>query len=271
MFDEVIACLDGSSLAETILPLARGLTAAKGGTLTLLRVVADAAELSAEENYLRDCARQYSGQLRFLVAADPAGAIGAELERNPNAIAALTTHGRTAWTEAILGSVALRVIRAAKRPVILFCPLDRDGDAPKKISKIVLALDGSEFAERMISHAAKAARSLKAQLLLVQALPVGTPGAPLKDHEKSDISESSYLHWQAADIKKKYTVTAQWEVLHGEPAKAICQYLEGTAETMLALTTHARGAVERAMLGSVAAQCIRHSGVPLLLYWPQER
>jgi nucleotide-binding universal stress UspA family protein len=268
MFDEVIACLDGSSLAETILPLARGLTATQGGTLTLLRVVADAAELSAEENYLRDCARQYSGQLRFLVAADPAGAIGAELERNANAIAALTTHGRTAWGEAILGSVALRVIRAAKRPVILYCPLDRDGDAPKKISKIVLALDGSEFAERMISYAAKAAQSLRAQLLLVQALPVGAPLAPLKNHEKSDISESGYLHRQAAEIKKKYAVPAQWEVLHGDPAAAICQYLKGMPETMLMLTTHARGAVERAMLGSVAAECIRHAGVPLLLYWP---
>lgn len=269
MFDEVIACLDGSSLAETILPLARGLTVTTGGTLTLLRVVADAAELSAEENYLRDCARQYSGQLRFLVASDPAGAISAELERNPNAIAALTTHGRTAWTESILGSVALRVIRAAKRPVLLFCPLDRNGDAPKKISKIVLALDGSEFAERMISYAAKATQSLEAQLLLVQALPVGAPPPPLKDQEKSDISESSYLHWQAASIKKKYGITAQWEVLHGEAATAICQYLKGMAETMLMLTTHARGAVERVMLGSVAAECIRHSGVPLLLYWPE--
>ena len=269
MFDEVIACLDGSSLAETILPLARGLTATKGGTLTLLRVVADAAELSAEENYLRDCARQYSGQLRFALAADPAGAIVAELERNPNAIAALTTHGRTAWGEAILGSVALRVVRAAKRPVILYCPLHRDGDAPKKITKIVLALDGSEFAERMISHAAKAAQSLQAQLLLVQALPVGAPEAPLRNLEKSDISESGYLHRQAAEIKKKYAVPAQWEVLHGEPAAAICRFLKGMPETMLALTTHARGAVERAMLGSVAAECIRHAGVPLLLYWPE--
>ena len=43
MFDQVIACLDGSSLAETILPLARGLASAKNGELTILRVVADEA------------------------------------------------------------------------------------------------------------------------------------------------------------------------------------------------------------------------------------
>ncbi len=125
MFNEVIACLDGSSLAETILPLARGLTATKGRTLTLLRIVADAAELSAEENYLRDCARQYSGQLRFLLAADPAGAISAELERNANAIAALPTHGRVGVERAMLGSVAAECIRHSGVPLLLYWPQER--------------------------------------------------------------------------------------------------------------------------------------------------
>ena len=48
MFDEVLVCLDGSPLAETILPSARAIATPKGGTLTLLRIVRDSAELSAE-------------------------------------------------------------------------------------------------------------------------------------------------------------------------------------------------------------------------------
>jgi nucleotide-binding universal stress UspA family protein len=115
MFGQVIACLDGSSLAEKILPLARGVTIAAGGRLTLLRVVEDAAELAAEEEYQRDCARQYGADVRFRISSDAADAIVAELERVPGAVAALTTHGRSAWLEALLGSVAFRVIRAAKR------------------------------------------------------------------------------------------------------------------------------------------------------------
>jgi nucleotide-binding universal stress UspA family protein len=39
-------------------------------------------------------------------------------------------------------------------------------------------------------------------------------------------------------------------------------------ETILAMTTHARSGVQRVVLGSVAASCVRHAGVPLLLYWP---
>lgn len=268
MFDQVIACLDGSSLAETILPLARGLASAKSGELTILRVVADEAELAAEEVYLRDCARQYGAQLRFLVASNPAEAIVAEIGRSPNAIAALTTHGRTAWTEAIVGSVALRVLGEAKRPVVLFRPLDNASEAPKNIATVVAALDGSEFAERIIPYAAKAALSLSAQLLLVQVLPLDSVEATLVDHQKSDLSESNYLHWQASAIKKTYGMTPEWEVLHGQPAQAICQYVKGMPETMLALTTHARRGVRLAILGSVAAECTRHAGVPLLLYWP---
>jgi nucleotide-binding universal stress UspA family protein len=268
MFDNILACLDGSSLAEKILPLARGIAAAKGGKLTLLRVVADLAEISSEEKYLRDCARQYCAQLSFPVSSDPANAIVAELASNPNAIAALTTHGRTAWAEAILGSVAHRVLGESKRPVLLFRPLEKDGEAPKQITTVVVALDGNEFSEKMIPYAVEAAKSLSAKLLLIEALPLQSPLPPLAAYERSDILESSYLHRKANEIKSAHGISPQWEVLHGEPADAICRYVRGMPETLLAMTSHGRGGLERALLGSVTAACLRHAGVPLLLYWP---
>jgi nucleotide-binding universal stress UspA family protein len=267
MFEEILVCLDGSPLAEKILPVARAMTAPKGGKLTLLRVVADQAELAAEEAYLRDCARQYSGELRFIISSDPARAIGLELKRHPHAVAALTTHGRTAWMEAILGSVALRVVGESKRPVLLFRPLE-DHPAPHKISTVAVALDGSESSEKIILCALRAAQSLSARPLLLQALPLQASQASLTEHAKSDVLESSYLHRKAADIKAAHGMDAEWEVLHGEPGDAICRYLHGTPDTLLAMTTRARSGVERAVLGSVAGYCVRHAGVPLLLYSP---
>jgi nucleotide-binding universal stress UspA family protein len=41
--------------------------------------------------------------------------------------------------------------------------------------------------------------------------------------------------------------------------------------TLLAMTTHARAGIERAILGSVAAACVRRANVPLLLYWPHDK
>jgi nucleotide-binding universal stress UspA family protein len=267
MFDEVFACLDGSQLAQEILPLAHGITAAASATLSLIRVVADADELAAEESDLRQCARRYRAEVRFLLSADPAAAIVGELEAKPNAIAAVTTHGRTAWTEAILGSVALRVIQGSSRPVILYRAVSGDGEAPKRISTLVLALDGSEFAERMILFAAEMTKALEARLVLVQALPP-QPSIPALAGN-SDMLESSYLHGIAGKIKREHGIDCEWEVLHGDPADALCRYVKGMPETMLAMTSHARGGLQRALLGGVAAACLRRAGVPILMYGPR--
>jgi len=159
VFEEILACLDGSPLAERILPLASALSGPTGGKLTLLRVVSNQAEIAAQGSYLSDLARRFGGDCRLVVAADPAGAICAELERHPRAIAALTTHGRSAWAEAIIGSVALRVVGEARRPVILFRPLGNDRASSQPINTVAVALDGSELSEKMISCAVKAARS----------------------------------------------------------------------------------------------------------------
>jgi nucleotide-binding universal stress UspA family protein len=271
VFDEVIVCLDGSSLAEKIIPLARGLTQATAGKLIFLRVVQDPAEIWGEEEYLTDCARQYGAQLRLAVSLDPARAIRAELDREPRAIAALTTHGRTAWAEAIMGSMALRVLREAMRPVLLFRPREEDCEAPGKITTVAAALDGSAFSEKIVSYAVRAARSLSARLVLLQALPVVRPGPVLSHGEKADIVESAYLHRKAVEIQAAQGIEVQWEVLHGEPDDALCRYLKDMPETLLAMTTHARGGAERVVLGSVAGFCVRHAGVPLLLYWPPHR
>jgi nucleotide-binding universal stress UspA family protein len=200
------------------------------------------------------------------VSGDPARAIIDELAKSPRARAMMTAHGRTAWAEAVLGSVALRVLRGSLQPLIIYHPIDSHAEAPKKISTVAIALDGSAFAERIIPFAVELAKSLAAGLTLIQALPVRSP-APA-EQRRFDIVESSYLHWQAREIQKIYGVDTQWDVLHGDAADAICRHVEGMPETMLAMTSHGRGGLERAVLGSVAGTCIRRAGRPLLLHWP---
>ena len=173
MFEKLLVCLDGSASAEKIIPLACGISQATKGNLVFLRVVQDPAQSWAEEDRLNDCARQYGAQLRIAVSPDPPNAIRAELAREPRAIAALTTHGRTAWTEAIMGSVALGVLREAMRPVLLFKPqLNRRRQRKlPPLQRLWMAV----HSEKILSYAVKAARSLSARLLLLQALPVHRP------------------------------------------------------------------------------------------------
>jgi nucleotide-binding universal stress UspA family protein len=258
--------LDGSALAERIIPLARCLSQAAAGKLVFLRVIQNPAEIAEAEAYLRECARLHGAQLRLAVSLDPAREIQNELMSEPRALAALATHGRTAWAEAIMCSVALAVVREAMRPVLLWRPQERDWNVADKITTVAAALDGSAFSEKILPHAVRAAQALSARLLLLQALPVGGAQTKLPPEQKSDIVESSYLYRKTAEIKIAHGLDAQWEVLHGEPGAAICRYLGDMPETLLAMTTHARATAKRLVLGSVAGYCVRRAGVPLLLY-----
>jgi nucleotide-binding universal stress UspA family protein len=267
MHNEIIACLDGSTRSESILPLARALAKPMHATLTLLRVAADADELRAEQANLREIEHLLGARVQTLIAADPAAAILEELRKNPGALAALTSHGRSALMEAALGSVALRVVRGAGRPVLVYRPPLTSAEVPRRIETIVIPLDGSSFSEKIIPFTIDFARCIGAKVTLIQALAPRSYNAAAS-LPVADISESSYLQSRAADIKKKYGAQASWDTVHGEPADAICRFVKGMPNTMLALTSHARTGLERAFLGSVGAACVRHAGVPLLLYWP---
>jgi nucleotide-binding universal stress UspA family protein len=268
MFDEVLACLDGSLLAETILPLAQGLAAAAGARLTLIQIVADEHEITAEENALRECAHRHGAQSKFLINADAGQAIVAELENSPGALAAMTTHGRSAWTEAIIGSVALSVIQKSRRPVIIYCAQAAEQKAPSTIKTVAVALDGGEFSELMIPAAVEFAKAIQAKLMLLQVLPAGFSNSHVPNVPAGDILESSYLRVKATEIEKQYGIESNWDVLHGEPGDAISQYMAGSSNSLVAMTSHARGGLQRAILGSVAAECVRKSQAPMLIYWP---
>ena len=84
MFDEIIVWLDGSPLAETILPLARGLAETGEKNLALRRVVEDVEELASEEEGLRAIARQYRAELRFRISEDAGAAILDGTSATPN-------------------------------------------------------------------------------------------------------------------------------------------------------------------------------------------
>ena len=265
MFERVIVCLDGSSHAERMLPIAKTVTEAAAGEIVLLRVVQDAAEIGPEQTHLRECARQYGARLRFPVSLDTVSAIRNELVTDPSSMPALTTHGWGAALEAVMGSVAFQVLRDGRRPTLLFRPQERVWARASRIAVVAAALDGSFFSEKILPYAVKAARSLSVSILLLHALPAAIPFS-----KRQDILESSYLQRKAAELSSDYDIKAQWEVLHGEAGDAICRYLKDMPQTLLAMTTHARPPLERLVVGSVAAHCVRHSGVPLLLYWPPE-
>ena len=63
-------------------------------------------------------------------------------------------------------------------------------------------------------------------------------------------------------------IDAGWEVLHGDPAKAIPEFVRTHPASIIAMTTRGRSAVTSALLGSVTAAALHDAGLPVFTRLP---
>jgi nucleotide-binding universal stress UspA family protein len=143
MFERILTPLDGSALAERVLPYAEGLAQEQHSELILVRVVVPVELVLSGSGYmdvnitaelrstgLRD-ARSYldakAGELRQLgvrvrpvvVEGLPAAGILALAASERASLIAMTTHGRSGVSRLLHGSVAEQVLHEAPCPVFL--------------------------------------------------------------------------------------------------------------------------------------------------------
>jgi nucleotide-binding universal stress UspA family protein len=142
LFRHILVPVDGSALAEDILPLAQTLATLSGAQLTLLRVIAPQRAIARPAPVTRVNAKYMAEQeaeaVRYLatvsarmtaagprtetttvVAENPARAIlGYAIDHDVDLIA-MSTHGLGGVKRFMIGSVADKVLRGAPIPVLL--------------------------------------------------------------------------------------------------------------------------------------------------------
>jgi nucleotide-binding universal stress UspA family protein len=153
MYRKILVPLDGSQVAEGVLPHAKALAYSQGAELVLLTVGANPAldfafsdpgiaqqaveeqeerskkYISGVEAQLKAAGFKVSTQLRVGSVADVI--LGVAEEMNIDVIA-MSTHGRTGPARWIMGSVAERVVRNSKVPVLLIRATEKLGRKAKK-------------------------------------------------------------------------------------------------------------------------------------------
>ena len=154
------------------------------------------------------------------------------------------------------------------------------GPRPLRIRSLLVPLDGSGFAEQAIPWAATLARAARARLRLV--LVHQPPEPPPSDRESRRLyvrielalrkSQRDYLRTVAARVKAEGLTQVTSATLSGSPAPApaIAAYAAEVGVDLVVMTTHGRGGLERAWLGSVADQLVRSLEIPVLLIRPVE-
>ena len=126
--------------------------------------------------------------------------------------------------------------------------------------RLVVALDPTRTAGPEVAVAAAAAHQTGQTLDLVAVAAPGLGRSPA----------DAFLRARVPDARRADVGTIAWSVLEGgKPADILIDHVTGEPGTVLCLGTRARGPVRELLLGSVSAEVLRRSPVPVLLVGPR--
>ena len=276
----VLVPLDGSELALQALPTARALAERFGAEVQTVSVAdtdADAARLGA---LAAAAIGVEAGDDRAFVVAegDPAEVIAGRAEALGACLVCLSTHGRGRLGGAIVGSVARSVLQRLTEPMVAlgpsadnpgWSPRPRSWPEPLSVPRIVACVDGSDTSEQVLPIAASWARSLAMSMTILTVVEDAPP--PIRpDREQSRYGPHADAESYVATLVEQCrpnTPDVDGEVLRDPigPAGGLRLHLDRRSAGLVALTTHARSGMQRALLGAAAASIVHASVTPCLV------
>lgn len=275
VYRTVLVPLDGSEAAEAVLELAKNLAVRSGTALTLLHVCTpeqahwERLHLTYIERVADLVQRDISKtcetvQCHFegvtataspvLVKGKPAEEIVRYAVENEASIILMATHGRSGLIHSAMSDIANRVVRTSPVPVWLIRTLGPDeivcAEWPPR--RVLVPLDGSERAEKVLPYAVEYARLFDAELVLLRiceepAIPSDYPKADWDKHVSRVHSHyqaqcSLYLKGVEQRLKEK-GLKVTIECWLGNAAEEIIGYIRQNRCDLVAMTAYGGSAM----------------------------
>jgi nucleotide-binding universal stress UspA family protein len=196
-------------------------------------------------------------------------------EADAGMLIAMATHGRSGLNRFLLGSVAEKVLRGSANPLLLIRATEEaKGEGEAKLTSVVVPLDGSELAERVLPMVATMAKKLDLEVVLFRAYHIpynayaGDDGYMVNYDEliasvRDEANE--YLEKKVAEVKKLGVAKVSAVTKEGFAGDEIIAIGRKTPDNLIAMCSHGRSGVKRWVLGSVTETVVRHSGDPVLV------
>lgn len=299
MYRLIMVPLDGSRFAESAVPLALSVSRRTKAPLHLVTVQEPIPSFAYDEweNAAEDWSRAYLNnaveRIRPLAGAEVtatllAGHVVDMVEKEAQSrgadLVVMATHGRGAFSRAWLGSVADAFLHHTCRPVLLVRP--EEGDAEPDLSadpgfaRMMVALDGTELSESVLEHAVSFASLFGAVIHLVRVVPYPMQfTSPYLPHtlqmNQQFVTESreaaeAYLATHAERLRARGQAAETAVVVVAQPGQGLINEVTEAGCDLVAMATHGRAGLTRAILGSTADKVVRGSHTPVLLYRPVE-
>jgi nucleotide-binding universal stress UspA family protein len=292
----ILLPLDGSNAADRAVPFAREVAVRGGVPVTVLHVFSSIKSLSSVAD----------GEIAWTQSADPrasirppasirsavdelraagisvnvtgrlgdvATQISAEAETMANPWIAMASLGATGIRRHLMGTNALKTVRAARCPVLIVpvSPDDGDGIQPTA-APILVFLDGTGEAEEALPVACSAARMFDSRLDIVRVAET------LDDRDTDHVERVSderlvrpiieSVQAYCEEIRERcggQGINAKSVPLSGSPAVQIQRYVDETSPAMVVLVTRRRSGIERWTYGSFAERLVGALPTPTLL------
>jgi nucleotide-binding universal stress UspA family protein len=300
MFARVIVPIDHSDESKAAVPLAAHLAERRGIPLVLLHVIEMSPEFTAfvhgesqidalleletaSQQQLNEIASAIDGVevSTVVLRGRPATRIVEYVDDLDDSIIVMSSHGRTGFRRMMLGSATARVVHASGVPVIIVRVGDDDTDVeiPESIQKVLVPLDGSDFAEHALHAVYDLVRRDDVMVRLVRvpeivAYPstmygVGSYEAVDAYMSAMQTEAEEYLTGMAERLKDRQGEVS-WELRDGASSAAILEAAKDFDADLIAMASHGRSGFRRFLLGSVAEQVLQEAHIPVMLVGPHE-
>lgn len=278
MFKRILVPIDGSTLSDRILEQVKRLLKREDAEVMFLRVLSgnipgerDRIFLDETETpraHLQRLMRSLSEQgarVRSMFAmGDPAGQILDVADRYEPSLIAMTTHGRSGLQRWLRGSVAERILRLSRFPLLLAHPdsLKRNATAETLFERILVPLDDVKESFAVLPLVREMGELNHSQVTLLHVHGLAPPSLLGIEKEQTSIRRS--LRPQQL-LLESAGLNVELEIRYGLIAAEVINAIEQHKPDLVAMASHGRSGPSRWAFGSVAEKIIRHCAYPLLI------
>lgn len=287
--------LDGSRLAESVLPVVQQMASHLHAQVILLHILEEHPPTTIHgEPHLHDVvhAQAYLDQVarglrsstlpvEIHVHPDKEGNVARSIVQHAQEMNAdlviMCTHGHGGLRELLFGSNAQQALQQGTQSVLLLFPREDGSLSPFHLQRILVPLDGSSAHEPALQVAIAFAHAFGAELHLVLVVPTlatlsGEQAAaglllPTTMRAVLDLSQQGAADYLAQAVARCHAegVIAQAEVLRGDVVPSVLGLAERLNIDLIVMASHGRTGLAAFVTGSVAPRITGRRIRPLLL------
>ncbi len=277
--NHVLTLLDGSEYAAQALPMARFICETSGAQLTLLAASRDYQGAGEEreqiEAYLCACAEKIHAvgiQVNCAVRTiSPTEATQKMVLEQGVDLVIVTTRGASGEKNWLREGLSSKLVHLLDIPVLLVQVYESGPAEAPHMGRILVALDGSVFAEQLLPYARLLAQQYDCELMLMSV-----PAVPESEKYRAAASVLRAIRKQAESNMRTYLaavaerlqedgIPVRTIVTGSYPARAIVDVGKREGVDLIMISSQGRGGLDLIFMGSVAQQVVQLTDSPVFI------